>query len=85
MQEPHDRIAIVVAVTAAILAAVVAVVVAVLLAVPATGGEAGGGAPSAACREWTDGCTVCARTSEGLACSTPGIACTRGQARCLSP
>ena len=25
--------------------------------------------------EWTDSCVVCARTPEGLACSTPGIAC----------
>ena len=36
-----------------------------------------------ACAEWTDGCAVCARTDGGLACSTPGIACTRGPQRCL--
>lgn len=38
-----------------------------------------------ACSEWTDGCIVCARRPEGLACSTPGIACTRGAQRCLKP
>lgn len=38
-----------------------------------------------ACSEWTDGCIVCARTPQGLACSTPGIACTRSAPRCLKP
>lgn len=37
------------------------------------------------CSEWTDGCVVCARTSQGLACSTPGIACVRQAPRCLKP
>ncbi len=37
------------------------------------------------CAEWTDGCIVCARTPQGLACSTPGIACTRSAPRCLKP
>ena len=36
-----------------------------------------------ACAEWTDGCVVCQRTSGGLACSTPGIACTRKAQQCL--
>ena len=39
--------------------------------------------PSAA--EWTNGCVVCRPTPEGLACSTPGIACTPGAPRCLRP
>jgi hypothetical protein len=42
-----------------------------------------GGPPDPACVEWTDSCVVCARTPEGLACSTPGIACMRGAPRCL--
>jgi hypothetical protein len=36
-----------------------------------------------ACAEWTDGCVVCRRTPQGPACSTPGIACTRGPLTCL--
>ena len=41
--------------------------------------------PGPSCAEWTNGCVVCRRTSEGLACSTPGIACTPGAPRCLRP
>jgi hypothetical protein len=37
------------------------------------------------CAEWTDGCIVCARTPQGLACSTPGIACVPKTPRCLKP
>jgi hypothetical protein len=44
-----------------------------------------GGPPGPSCAEWTDGCVVCARTPEGLACSTPGIACMRNAPRCLKP
>ena len=35
------------------------------------------------CAEWTDGCVVCQRTNEGLACSTPGIACVPQERQCL--
>jgi len=35
------------------------------------------------CAEWTDGCIVCQRTNEGLACSTPGVACVRKEQQCL--
>ena len=35
------------------------------------------------CAEWTDGCIVCQRTDQGLACSTPGISCLRGERQCL--
>lgn len=35
------------------------------------------------CAEWTDGCVVCQRTDQGPSCSTPGIACVRGELRCL--
>jgi hypothetical protein len=37
------------------------------------------------CSEWTDGCVVCARRPEGLACSMPGIACVRKEPRCVKP
>lgn len=33
------------------------------------------GAANPDCAEWTDLCTVCARVPEGIACSTPGVAC----------
>ncbi|MBY0299322.1 MAG: hypothetical protein K2X71_25340 [Methylobacterium sp.] len=44
-----------------------------------------GGLPPAqdpACLEWTDACVVCSRQGEGVACSMPGIACTRGAQEC---
>jgi hypothetical protein len=41
--------------------------------------------PGPNCAEWTNGCVICRRTSEGLACSTPGIACTPSAPRCLRP
>lgn len=71
---------------AVLLAAIVALVI-VAFAV-----AAGASAPAPeqttqdpACSEWTDGCIVCARTPQGLACSTPGIACVRQAPRCLKP
>src|SRR5262245_50960711 len=37
----------------------------------------------AACREWTDGCRVCARADDNkFACSNLGIACQPAQGRC---
>lgn len=35
------------------------------------------------CAEWTDGCIVCQRTDQGLACSMPGIACVPRDRQCL--
>ena len=35
------------------------------------------------CAEWTDGCIVCQRMGQGLACSTPGIACVPREQQCL--
>ena len=35
------------------------------------------------CAEWSDGCIVCQRTDQGVACSMPGIACVRGERQCL--
>ena len=72
------------AVTVSLAVALVTVILAVI-----AGANAGpqpateGGPPDPACVEWTDSCVVCSRTSQGLACSTPGIACTRGAPRCL--
>jgi hypothetical protein len=74
------------AVTLAIAVALLAVLLAVIAGVggdsrPATQG----GPPGPACAEWTDGCVVCRRVPEGLACSTPGIACVPAAPRCLRP
>jgi hypothetical protein len=83
MSDRFEAVAVTVAICTALLAATLAVLLATLPlgenAPPASGG------PSAACMEWSDGCVVCARSPEGLACSTPGIACTRGPTRCLRP
>ena len=35
------------------------------------------------CAEWTDSCIICQRTDQGLACSTPGIACVPRDRQCL--
>ncbi len=35
------------------------------------------------CAEWGDGCKVCRRIGEEIACSLPGIACTPGPMTCL--
>jgi hypothetical protein len=36
------------------------------------------------CVAWTDGCIVCAKQLDGTdACSTPGVACERSEARCV--
>ena len=35
------------------------------------------------CAEWGDGCKVCSRIGEDIACSLPGIACTPGRMACL--
>ncbi|MEE1655582.1 hypothetical protein VB618_05180 [Microvirga sp. CF3062] len=74
----------VLAVTLTIAVALLVVTFAVLLGVSTEPRAARqDGAPDAACLEWTDSCVVCSRTSQGLACSTPGIACTRSAPRCL--
>ncbi|EIM27411.1 hypothetical protein [Microvirga lotononidis] len=75
------------AITLSIAAALMAVLLAVIAGAgigpqPATEGGPPGGP---ACAEWTDGCVVCRRTPDGLACSTPGIACVPAAPRCLRP
>jgi hypothetical protein len=82
---PRDQEAV--AISTAITAALGAIVLAMLTASGsgvAPSAAAGSPAPPA-CSEWTDGCVVCARTPEGLACSTPGIACTRSAVQCIKP
>jgi hypothetical protein len=38
------------------------------------------------CREWTDGCVICVKTTEAPpSCSTPGIACQPQGVICKSP
>jgi hypothetical protein len=72
------------AVTLSIAAALLVVALAAILGpsagpLPATES----GPPDPACLEWTDSCVVCSRSPEGMACSTPGIACTKAAPRCL--
>jgi hypothetical protein len=51
----------------------------------ATPAAPGNGLP-ANCLEWTDGCRVCARqTDGGTACSNVGIACLPQTVRCTRP
>jgi hypothetical protein len=73
------------AVSLAILVALAVTMLAVLAGAFATPQETSRTTPEPSCSEWTDGCIVCARTPQGLACSTPGIACTRSAPRCLKP
>jgi hypothetical protein len=69
----------VLAVTIAIVSALAAVALSVLV------GFASGPDTLASCQEWTDGCVVCARRADGVACSTPGIACVADKVQCLRP
>lgn len=72
------------AVTLSIAAALLMVILAVIAGASAGPSPAAqGGAPDPACLEWTDSCVICSRTAQGLACSTPGIACTPAAPRCL--
>jgi hypothetical protein len=79
MPAQNDALAVIVAMVMALAATAVATLAGVMGALPATQQTT----PDQACVEWTDGCVVCSRTPEGLACSTPGIACQKGQTRCL--
>lgn len=40
------------------------------------------GADHPSCREWTDGCLVCARRAGGVACSMVGMACLPAAVAC---
>jgi len=73
------------AVTLSIAAALLVVTLAVVAAAGAGPASTQGGPPGPACAEWTDSCVICRRTPEGLACSTPGIACVPSAPRCLRP
>jgi len=73
------------AVSLAILTALLVTMTAVLAGTLQAPRPAQGAVPEPACSEWTDGCIVCARTPQGLACSTPGIACVHQAPRCLKP
>ena len=80
MPSRDEALAITLSIAVALLVAAFAVIVSVVPQAPAQGS-----APGPSCAEWTDGCVVCRRVPEGLACSTPGIACTPGANRCLRP
>lgn len=43
------------------------------------------GAAHPECAEWTDLCTICARVPDGIACSTPGVACLPQPVICRRP
>jgi len=71
-------------VIAIVLAVTVAIITAVLVATLPADVSRDDLDPGPACIEWTDDCVVCQRMADGTpACSTPGIACTRGSLRCL--
>ncbi len=81
MPARHDALAVT-------LAVVLALAVALLAAMAGAGvfesrPGAQGAAPDPNCAEWSDGCVICLGTPTGLACSTPGIACTRGPMQCV--
>ncbi|QRM30464.1 hypothetical protein [Microvirga sp. VF16] len=80
MPARDEALAIILSIAVALLMVIVAVI-ASASAGPQQSTQ--GGPPDPACVEWADSCVVCSRTTEGLACSTPGIACTRGAPRCL--
>ena len=80
MPNADTTLAVVLALVIALASSALAVIFAGVLAAPQQTRAAG---PGAACAEWTDGCVLCVRTPAGPACSTPGIACVRGETRCL--
>lgn len=70
----------------ALVGIVVVTLATVLIGALAPGGHAPGPrkvADDPSCLEWSDGCQVCKRWPEGVACSLPGIACEPGLQRCL--
>ncbi|HEV2557510.1 MAG TPA: hypothetical protein VGU45_02685 [Microvirga sp.] len=76
--------------TLAVVTALAAALTAILIAGLAAAGLFEPSRPTGmalpACSEWSDGCVVCARQPGGaVACSMPGIACTRGSVQCLRP
>lgn len=73
------------AVTLSLAVALLVVMLAVIAGTNAGPASTQGGPPGPGCTEWTDSCVVCRRMPEGLACSTPGIACVPGAPRCLKP
>ncbi|MBZ6076705.1 hypothetical protein [Microvirga puerhi] len=75
MSSVSDALAATIAITAALATVVLAILIG-LSSPQAT-------EPSASCREWTDSCMVCSRQPAGIACSTPGIACTPRPLQCL--
>jgi hypothetical protein len=82
MLSRDETLAVTLSIAVALLVAVFAIIAGAGLNSQA---PAQGSTPGPSCAEWTDGCVVCRRIPEGLACSTPGIACIPNQSRCLKP
>ena len=83
MPTRDESLAVTLSIAVALLVVLLAVIAAAVIGPqPSTEGGPPGGP---ACTEWTDECVVCRRTPEGLACSTPGIACVPAAPRCLRP
>ncbi len=70
----------------ALIGIVAVTVLTVAVGALAPGGPASGPrtvADDPTCLEWSDGCQVCKRWPDNVACSLPGIACEPGVQRCL--
>jgi hypothetical protein len=78
-----EALAIVIAISVALCVAMAAVVMAMTAPRALPIDAAAYLEQNADCVSATDSCVVCTRTGAGIACSTPGIACQRGAARCL--
>lgn len=70
---------------AAAIAGLVLATVLIGLLVPAAPGHRAAYAPGgdSSCAEWNDGCRVCQRVGDEVACSLPGIACVPAAPQCL--
>jgi hypothetical protein len=80
MPSRDEALAVTLSIAVALLVVAFAVIASAVSQAPGQGSR-----PGLSCAEWTDGCVVCRRVPEGLACSTPGIACTPSAPRCLRP
>ncbi len=70
---------------AAAIAGLVVVTVLIGVLAPASPAHRAAVAPpdDPSCAEWSDGCRICQRGDDGIACSLPGIACVpAAAARC---
>ncbi|MEZ0169480.1 hypothetical protein [Microvirga sp. TS319] len=85
MPARDEALAVSLAIVTALMVTVLALLVGALAGSQASSRASGQAASEPACSEWTNGCIVCARTAQGFACSTPGIACIPKTPHCLKP